>query len=632
MSSAPGPLDQLRSLSAQTGRRQRIERALRRAGPWTLLPAGFCALAVIVGRLNRAPDPTITEWLAIGAAALAAVPVALALVELFRRQPKYAGAQALDRAHGLDDRIATALSFSDIPAERRTGLMRLAIEDALAFAGAADPKKAAPFRTPTQIWFAAGLAVLAAGLWFVRVPADAPPPVVAKPHERLITADDSAALQAAIEELRAEVEDPQLLASAAELNVLIEQLVSQELDDKEAFRQLDALERELGPDLAMEEEALEQALQETAQALKASKLTKEAADSLAARKLPDAAEKLRELSKKLNAAAPESDREKRSREALKKALEKASGQRDAALRRLEGQRQELLAQQKRLLNRKAKAAVGEQSQIQSSLDQTRRKLERLSRDLGRDIERAKAAQRQMSELDRQLAEAARALSKELGGDDRALRNAGDEMDRVGQQRLTQQQKRELLRRVNEIRERLREGGPEARQHQRRLMRFQDDARGGKRGGQPKPGGQPGSGQDPDAGIGDAGIRLIPSAENVPGESGEGPGGGMEAGDQHDPKGRGERTDLPKPGEDINVLGHEAGDGPAESVVIAGAAHEGFVTGDYEKLYRAYRTVAEEVITQDGIPPGYRLYVRRYFELIRPRSDAQSGGGTDDGND
>ncbi len=599
---------------------------MRRAGPWTLLPAGFCALAVFVGRLSRASDPTIAEWLAIGAGALAAVPVALVLVELFRRQPKYAGAQALDRTHGLHDRIATALSFSDIPAERRTGLMRLAIEDASAFARDVQPKKAAPFRTPTQIWFAAGLAVLAAALWFVRLPEEAAPPVVAQPHELLLTPDDSAALQVAIQELRAEVEDPKLLASVVELNALIEQLASQELDDKEAFRQLDALERELGPQLAMEEETLDQALQDTARALKTSKLTREAADALAARKLPDAAEKLRELSKKLNAATPHSDREKRSREALKKALEKASGQRGAALRRLEGQRQELLAKQKRLLNRKSKAAAGDRSQTQSSLDRTRRKLERLSR----DIQRAKAARRQMSELDRQLADAARALSKELGGDERALRRAGDEMDRVGQQRLTQQQKRELLRRVNEIRERLREGGPEAKQHQRRLMRFGEQARGGKpgkQGGQRKPGGQPGSGSDPDAGI-----RLIPTAGNDPGEGGEGQGGGMEAGDQHDPNGRGEPTDLPKPGEDINVLGHDAGEGGAESVVIAGAAHEGFVAADYEKLYRVYRTVAEEVITQDDIPPGYRLYVRRYFELIRPRPEPESGDGTDDGND
>jgi len=32
----------------------------------------------------------------------------------------------------------------------------------------------------------------------------------------------------------------------------------------------------------------------------------------------------------------------------------------------------------------------------------------------------------------------------------------------------------------------------------------------------------------------------------------------------------------------------------------------------------YETVAEEHLDRDRIPDGHRFYVRRYFELIRPR--------------
>jgi len=34
----------------------------------------------------------------------------------------------------------------------------------------------------------------------------------------------------------------------------------------------------------------------------------------------------------------------------------------------------------------------------------------------------------------------------------------------------------------------------------------------------------------------------------------------------------------------------------------------------------YHTVAEEALNKDEIPGGYRFYVRRYFQLIRPRDN------------
>jgi hypothetical protein len=53
-------------------------------------------------------------------------------------------------------------------------------------------------------------------------------------------------------------------------------------------------------------------------------------------------------------------------------------------------------------------------------------------------------------------------------------------------------------------------------------------------------------------------------------------------------------------------------------VIYGAAQRGFVGKGYKKVYTDYQTVAEESLGHDEIPPGYRFYIRRYFQLIRPR--------------
>ena len=59
-------------------------------------------------------------------------------------------------------------------------------------------------------------------------------------------------------------------------------------------------------------------------------------------------------------------------------------------------------------------------------------------------------------------------------------------------------------------------------------------------------------------------------------------------------------------------------GPTRSEVILGAAERGFAARDYRRVYADYESHATEVLEQDQIPGGYRFYVRRYFQLIRPR--------------
>ena len=63
---------------------------------------------------------------------------------------------------------------------------------------------------------------------------------------------------------------------------------------------------------------------------------------------------------------------------------------------------------------------------------------------------------------------------------------------------------------------------------------------------------------------------------------------------------------------------DTGQGAAASQVIYGAAERGFVGRGYKQVFTDYQTVAERALSQDEIPSGYRFYVRRYFQLIRPR--------------
>nr|MDQ3036013.1 hypothetical protein [Myxococcota bacterium] len=149
------------------------------------------------------------------------------------------------------------------------------------------------------------------------------------------------------------------------------------------------------------------------------------------------------------------------------------------------------------------------------------------------------------------------------------------------------------------------------------------AQGGSGAGQQGEGGDPAQqilmlGQGGEAqlelpGMGGAGE----GAEGGAGGTGDPQAQGGGAGDEHapssldDPTGRGSDTRT------MQVRG-DAQRGPTRSEVIRSAAQQGFATRDYRGVYSEYADHAEEVIERDRVPPGYRFYVRRYFQLIRPR--------------
>lgn len=86
---------------------------------------------------------------------------------------------------------------------------------------------------------------------------------------------------------------------------------------------------------------------------------------------------------------------------------------------------------------------------------------------------------------------------------------------------------------------------------------------------------------------------------------------------HDPNMQGDPTQLDSKRRLSRVYGKE-GAGPTRSETILGAAEKGFASQPYRRVYGDYTAVSERAMTQQRVPPGYRFYVKRYFQMIKPR--------------
>src|SRR5262249_42566126 len=144
MTSHPDGIDRIRRLARRAEQRIRFRRALD-VGAWALCAALIVAIVDValrkVGLVGERP--------ARGGRALAGAGVAAAAVVAWTwRLAAQAGARALDRFHGLHDRLASALSFAARHPADRTPFMDAAIEDAVRAAPATQPAKAVPIAFP----------------------------------------------------------------------------------------------------------------------------------------------------------------------------------------------------------------------------------------------------------------------------------------------------------------------------------------------------------------------------------------------------------------------------------------------------------------------------------------------------
>ncbi|HYP91352.1 MAG TPA: hypothetical protein VEQ59_24465, partial [Polyangiaceae bacterium] len=551
----------------------------------------------------------------------AAVAAAATRAALARRSP-FEGALSLDRYHGLNDRIANALAFSQIPEGERTPLMQAAIADAAEQVGKLEPRRAAPIGVPRELGYSGLLLLGLVGLAAleVRVLREVPAPIV-KVQPMLLSADDVELFREIGEQLAKNADDPQVSAAARRFNQLVEDIAAHRMDRREVFERLGSLERELAESSELDREALDDGLKELARQLEKSGLTKPAAQALSEKRLADAEQALRELAERLK--KKQNPPSKAELDKLRSALQKAGAAATEHQAGIEQRRKELEEEQQSLLKKKQQPGDNN-AKTDQKLAENKRRLERL----GRDKQKADKSQQKLSELDKQLQEAARQLMQDAQGAGQSLESAAEDVNRMGKQQMSDEQKKEMLKRLQELREVLRQQGKGGKEQMDRMQKFGERARGG--GKQPGQSGKPGNGSQPgqlklSRGTGDGPSIDVPMPGSSPGAGQEGSGEGQQGsepgksyGSGHDDKLAGDPTKLDGKTQDVSAAGVDSGQGAASAEVIYGAAERGFVGKGYQKVFTDYQTVAEQVMTQDEIPPGYRFYVRRYFQLIRPR--------------
>ena len=622
---------ELRRAARRAGRRARAAAVFRRVALLLPIPLAYAVLVLTLVKALRLDAASQRGWWLFGLIPLLIFLIGVGRV-MFARRPAWQGAIALDQFHGLHDRVTSALSFSLVPVAERTPLMQAAIEDGVAVAGKLDPRRAVPIGLPRELGVAAGLlfGLYALSLLEVRHFLPVPPPPAFEPM--VMSADDIDLFRDVAKELQAKNDDPNALVAVRRFNQLVEDIAEHRLDRHEVFQRMGELERDLKDNLELDRDARDDGLKGLARELEKSGLSKAAATALDEKRLADAEKALRELAEKLKKkegrpSAAELDK-------LRQALEKASRTSEERAKSIDQRRRELEEEQKSLLKKKnAKPDAGATPDLDKKLADNERRLERLDREKNR----AERSQKEMSELDKQLAQAARDLLRDAGQSAQDLEQGAQDLNRMAKQESSEQQKQELLKKLQEMRELMRQQGKGGKDQMQRMQKFGQRARGQGGSGQGKPGegqseGQQGGKKDGPlrlgSGPGSVSIEIpvpVPqsgSGQGQPGgdkPGGSNPGAGESYGSGHDSNLAGNATpDLKGKTTDVTAAGADTGQGVASSQVIYGAAERGFVGRGYKQVFTDYQTVAERALSQDEIPSGYRFYVRRYFQLIRPR--------------
>ena len=658
---APG-VDRIRRLAQRAERRIRAGRTLRVLAQ-ALSLALLAAIAIVALRKVGALSETVARVLL----AVSAAPVVLAAVSAWVwRLPEKAGARALDRFHGLHDRLASALAFAEIGEAERTPFMRAAMADAAASTQTVAPRKAVPVAFPRALLAAGPLAALLVGVSLFEVRRHVP---VA--HAKTIDAiemapDDLQDVKDFLKQEEQRESSDDAKAAVEEFNKLVDDIAERRLDRTEAFRRMEVLEQKFLTSDGLDKKALERRLEGLGDELKKAELSRPAGRALADDDLAKAEASLHELAKKMRAQDSQVDKAKLDelRQALKRAAEERQKNADALARR-----RDQLADE--ILKLKEKMTDGETDEERSLLDKKKEELDRLDRDAA-DPDKKNEQRQTLDRLDRDIQQAAEDLLRDLGASAQDLDQGAEDLNHLQEQQMTQQEKEELRQKLQEMRELLRQQGQGGKGQMLRLKRFARMARGegGSRGesgngpggddrngqqgqeqgqgqnGQQGPGSQQGQGpgqngqggqgsQGKGAGQGGETWVVGPNGEKLlllsrgsgqeqggsqPGQGGEGEGRGQPGswGEGHDPNVQGKATAAKMGTEETHVEGSDTGQGSSRSQVIQGAAERGFASGGYRKVYTEYHQVAEESLAKDDIPDGYRSFVKRYFQLIRPR--------------
>jgi len=569
-------------------------------------------------------------------------------------------ATRIDTENALKARLTTSYCFLQVPEAERTDFMRAAIADAEGHLAGIKVAPAVPFSFPHSGLAFFGAAAALALLVLVRppvargmLPEEEPVPVV----EAILSDEDVAIMKEELEALKEELKDsdnPEVEELLARMQDLIEKVDEREIKKEEFITEVDEIKdkffepkNEEWKQLLEEMGKVEDELEKDANTKALAEALKEGDMEKAARELEKLGEKIAngemsdkdidKLAKRLEKLAKqfENDSEK-----LAQALKEKEKELEALKKKLEDKAKDMSPEDKKRLSRlerQLKDLKGQKDQFDASgKGKSLKKLSRAMKEGGEKVTQTKKKGPGAAKKKEDRAQAQDEFKK-------AMSAAAAETQDVGKKAETGKGMDKAERQLDKMKERLRrQAGQEDAKAKQDREAFSEKAKGQQ---QQKPGGQQG-----------------PKAEKKPGEQGtqaqKTSGAGKDAkGDPNDPgeqpenmqqgevegnvnarsdgtpqgdllgegqgKGKGDRslgeeTDMKdKKVVDSKVDGQQ-GDGPTSSEVIESASQRGFASTPYRKAYEYEKAVAEEVLEDDTIPPGYRFYVERYFEEIRPR--------------
>ncbi|MBK8691793.1 MAG: hypothetical protein IPN17_05670 [Deltaproteobacteria bacterium] len=609
---------------AVAARRVRWQRALHAAASLSVLALAASVALVLLTRLHvlRVQHP-----FALSLSPLA-LPLLGALLNALRPVRPLDAARRLDAHHQLHDRLGIAWQFRQQPPGERTPFMQAAIDDAASHARAVDVRAALPWRLPPELRVVAVLAALLLLVARVPVPSRTPtrparlaPPVVTRDAAEL-SDDDLAAFREAARQVEAQARTEGARRGVEEFNRLLDDLAHRRLDRDEAFRRLAALQESLAAQDAAAGRRVSEALRTLGDEMNPrDAATRRLAEALRQGDAGAAAQAMREMSQTLRQGPITAQQRQQMAQALQRAAE-ARPDTEELRRQVEQARREV----EEMLRRQRERALNPQEE--SLLRRRQREAERLTG----EQQRREEQRREAEHLQREIAQAAQDLARDLQAAGADLERGAEELSRMHDEQQSQRSTEELRQQLEQLRELMRQQRGQGGQRQRtRLQQFSRSA-GGQQGGQ---GGQQGALQQGGQGNGPPqGVALVPGGSGgvplplpgqspgrqgqggQPGQQGQEPGSG--AGVQHDENIRGAAIDPLGRTQAVQVQGQQSGNGPSRSQVIRTAAGSGFASRPYREVYSPYWDRAREVLHQGEVPPGFRSYVRRYFQLIRPR--------------
>ncbi|AKF06305.1 hypothetical protein [Sandaracinus amylolyticus] len=671
----PSPL--LRAVG-RVARRLRAQRAADAATTVGLAGLGVAALALLAGKTGALGDREARVLLVIAVV----MPCVAALIAALRPVPRLVAARLLDRTHATKGRLAAALELAS--SDEKSEWTRAALEDAAAASASLRPDRAVPFRAPRDLASFAGLSVAVALLASLEIPRRVEIPIARGITPVVLHDDDLDAFEDRMRAITdAPDVAPEVLAQADALNRVLEDLADRRIDRSETLRRLAELEERIEAARPAGDEHLRDELRAMGQELRRSELAQDLAEAMREGDAARAELAMRELASRMREDRPDRAELDRLRRALEEAAREREDAGEDELERREEEMQRLLQreqaatpeqqqEQQRLLEQRRReldrlrrehqerqearreldrlrreleqSAESMQQQDEQSQQQTSDSMERAAEDLNR-MARQQLTQEQMEDIARQARELRELIRRQREQQQQAGGQGEGQQGSQGQGGEGQQGRQSSPMDRFVLRARGQGGGQgtpivapgsgaEGRQGQSAGGGSQQGAQGGAGAGAQGEGQEGGSsggrgeeqealavGQGGDAQLEIPGLGGQQGEEGGAGGQGEGtmPGGG--AGAEHAPASLDDPTGLREGGRTVQVRG-EARRGPSRPEVIRTAAQRGFATREYSDVYGEYADHAEEVIERDRVPPGYRFYVQRYFQLIRPRDGLQ----------